>query len=76
MSCFSDDNKPPVADAGPDVHIRWPTHYAELDGSKSFDDDKISYHWTVDHSSPATLVCSMALYIILKYPDNSVCVGH
>jgi hypothetical protein len=50
-----DDNKPPVADAGPDVHIRWPTHYAELDGSKSFDDDKISYHWTVDHSSPATL---------------------
>ena len=59
-SCSSEHNDPPIADAGPDIHIQWPTHNAELDGSKSSDDDKIAtYHWVVDPSSPAVLVSTV-----------------
>ncbi|XP_057210309.1 dyslexia-associated protein KIAA0319-like protein isoform X2 [Triplophysa rosa] len=42
-----ENNKPPVADAGPDKELTLPVDRTTLDGSKSSDDQKIStYHWT------------------------------
>ncbi|MCI4392095.1 hypothetical protein PGIGA_G00142050 [Pangasianodon gigas] len=41
-----ENNKPPVADAGPDKELTLPVDYTTLDGSKSSDDQKIvKYHW-------------------------------
>ncbi|KAM9494411.1 dyslexia-associated protein KIAA0319-like protein isoform 2-T2 [Clarias gariepinus] len=41
-----ENNKPPVADAGPDKELTLPTDRTTLDGSKSSDDQKIvKYHW-------------------------------
>uniref|UniRef100_A0A8C2G3V9 Si:ch211-193k19.1 n=1 Tax=Cyprinus carpio TaxID=7962 RepID=A0A8C2G3V9_CYPCA len=42
-----ENNKPPVADAGPDKELTLPVDRTTLDGSKSSDDQKIvTYHWT------------------------------
>nr|XP_055076695.1 dyslexia-associated protein KIAA0319-like protein [Misgurnus anguillicaudatus]XP_055076696.1 dyslexia-associated protein KIAA0319-like protein [Misgurnus anguillicaudatus] len=42
-----ENNKPPVADAGPDKELTLPVDRTMLDGSKSTDDQKIAtYHWT------------------------------
>ncbi len=42
-----ENNKPPVADSGPDKELTLPVDRTTLDGSKSSDDQKIStYHWT------------------------------
>ncbi|XP_013887360.1 dyslexia-associated protein KIAA0319-like protein [Austrofundulus limnaeus] len=42
-----ENNKPPVADAGPEKELTLPVDRTTLDGSKSRDDQKISsYHWT------------------------------
>ncbi|XP_076865096.1 dyslexia-associated protein KIAA0319-like protein [Brachyhypopomus gauderio] len=41
-----ENNKPPVADAGPDKELTLPVDHTTLDGSKSSDDQKIvAYHW-------------------------------
>ncbi|KAK3531948.1 hypothetical protein QTP86_001831 [Hemibagrus guttatus] len=41
-----ENNKPPVADAGPDKELTLPVDHTTLDGSKSNDDQKIvKYHW-------------------------------
>ncbi|TRY83227.1 hypothetical protein DNTS_032505 [Danionella cerebrum] len=42
-----ENNKPPVADAGPEKELTLPVDYTTLDGSKSTDDQKIAtFHWT------------------------------
>lgn len=42
-----ENNKPPVADAGPEKELTLPMDHTTLDGSKSSDDQKIAtYHWT------------------------------
>lgn len=44
--CPSENNKPPVADAGPEKELTLPVDRTMLDGSKSSDDQKIAtYHW-------------------------------
>lgn len=49
-----DINKPPIANAGPDVTVHLPNRAAELDGSSSFDDHGIVvYEWSRDPKSPA-----------------------
>ncbi|XP_046690535.1 dyslexia-associated protein KIAA0319-like protein isoform X2 [Silurus meridionalis] len=41
-----ENNKPPVADAGPDKELTLPVDHTTLNGSKSSDDQKIvKYHW-------------------------------
>ncbi|XP_072532343.1 dyslexia-associated protein KIAA0319-like protein isoform X1 [Salminus brasiliensis] len=41
-----ENNKPPVADTGPDKELTLPVDHTTLDGSKSTDDQKIvTYHW-------------------------------
>ncbi|XP_029022475.1 dyslexia-associated protein KIAA0319-like protein [Betta splendens] len=41
-----ENNKPPVADAGPEKELTLPVDHTTLDGSKSSDDQKIdTYHW-------------------------------
>uniref|UniRef100_A0A8C5DUV3 PKD domain-containing protein n=1 Tax=Gouania willdenowi TaxID=441366 RepID=A0A8C5DUV3_GOUWI len=41
-----ENNKPPVADAGPEKELTLPVDRTTLDGSKSRDDQKIAtYHW-------------------------------
>ena len=51
---FSDINKPPIANAGPDVVVYLPNRAAELAGSSSYDDHGIvEYEWTRDPKSPA-----------------------
>ncbi|XP_027031335.2 dyslexia-associated protein KIAA0319-like protein isoform X1 [Tachysurus fulvidraco] len=41
-----ENNKPPVADTGPDKELTLPVDHTTLDGSKSYDDQKIvKYHW-------------------------------
>lgn len=41
-----ENNKPPVADAGPEKELTLPVDRTTLDGSKSHDDQKIAtYHW-------------------------------
>ncbi|XP_066530756.1 dyslexia-associated protein KIAA0319-like protein [Hoplias malabaricus] len=41
-----ENNKPPVADAGPDKELTLPVDHTTLDGSKSTDDQRIAtYHW-------------------------------
>jgi hypothetical protein len=53
-----DGNKPPQADAGPDVFVKLPNRAAGLDGSTSSDDYGIvSYTWTRALKSPAAGVC-------------------
>jgi len=43
---FSENNKPPKADAGPDKELTLPVDSTTLDGSKSSDDQKIvSFLW-------------------------------
>lgn len=43
---FAENNKPPVADAGPEKELTLPVDRTTLDGSKSSDDQKIAtYHW-------------------------------
>lgn len=47
-------NQHPVANAGADLVVKLPTRSAEVDGSKSTDDERIvSYEWTRDRKSPA-----------------------
>uniref|UniRef100_A0AAY5EMS3 PKD/Chitinase domain-containing protein n=1 Tax=Electrophorus electricus TaxID=8005 RepID=A0AAY5EMS3_ELEEL len=42
----SENNKPPMADAGPDKELTLPVDHTTLDGKKSSDDQKIvAYHW-------------------------------
>lgn len=42
----AENNKPPVADAGPEKELTLPVDRTTLDGSKSSDDQKIAtYHW-------------------------------
>lgn len=42
----SENNKPPVADPGPEKELTLPVDRTTLDGSKSTDDQNISaYHW-------------------------------
>ena len=54
-----DGNKPPQADAGPDVFVKLPNRAAALDGSSSTDDYGIvSYTWARDIKSPAAGVGS------------------
>ena len=54
MLPFSDINKPPIANAGPDVVVHLPNRAAELDGSRSHDDHGIVvYDWSRDPKSPA-----------------------
>ncbi|KAM7429253.1 hypothetical protein ABFA07_019869 [Porites harrisoni] len=49
-----DINKPPTANAGPDVVVYLPNRAAELVGSSSYDDHGIvEYEWTRDPKSPA-----------------------
>lgn len=49
-----DINKPPIANAGPDVTVHLPNRAAELDGSSSYDDHGIvMYEWSRDPKSPA-----------------------
>lgn len=49
-----DINKPPTANAGPDVVVYLPNRAAELDGSSSYDDHGIvEYEWSRDPKSPA-----------------------
>ena len=51
---ISGANQPPVANAGSDIIVTLPTRSAEIDGSKSSDDQKItSFEWTRDRKSPA-----------------------
>ena len=51
---FLDINKPPIANAGPDVTVHLPNRAAELDGSSSYDDHGIvMYEWSRDPKSPA-----------------------
>ncbi|XP_026867464.2 dyslexia-associated protein KIAA0319-like protein isoform X2 [Electrophorus electricus] len=41
-----ENNKPPMADAGPDKELTLPVDHTTLDGKKSSDDQKIvAYHW-------------------------------
>eukprot|EP00112_Aurelia_sp_Birch-Aquarium-sp1_P020995 Seg554.6 transcript_id=Seg554.6/GoldUCD/mRNA.D3Y31 product="Dyslexia-associated protein KIAA0319-like protein" protein_id=Seg554.6/GoldUCD/D3Y31 len=48
------ENQAPIANAGPDITVNLPARAAELDGSKSTDDQKIvSYEWKRDRKSPA-----------------------
>lgn len=48
-----ENNKPPVADAGPDKELTLPVDHTTLDGSKSSDDQKIvKYHWEKNESVP------------------------
>lgn len=48
-----ENNKPPVADAGPDKELTLPVDRTTLDGSKSSDDQKIvKYHWEKTESVP------------------------
>ena len=50
----SDVNKPPTANAGPDVVVHLPNRAAALDGSRSYDDHGIvEYEWSRDPKSPA-----------------------
>lgn len=57
--CSSDINKPPVANAGPDVVVYLPNRAVELDGSSSYDDHGIvEYEWSRDPKSPAAGVSS------------------
>uniref|UniRef100_A0A8D3BVC5 KIAA0319 like n=1 Tax=Scophthalmus maximus TaxID=52904 RepID=A0A8D3BVC5_SCOMX len=50
-----ENNKPPVADAGPEKELTLPVDRTTLDGSKSSDDQKIAtYHWK-QTSGPADL---------------------
>lgn len=50
----SDVNKPPIANAGPDVVVHLPNRAAALDGSSSYDDHGIvEYEWSRDPKSPA-----------------------
>lgn len=43
----TENNQPPVADAGPEKELTLPVDRTTLDGSKSSDDQKISsYLWT------------------------------
>jgi len=53
--CFvSDEDQPPVADAGGEQAIVLPALLVTVNGSKSSDDHKIvSYLWTRDKNSPA-----------------------
>ncbi|XP_062342948.1 dyslexia-associated protein KIAA0319-like protein [Osmerus eperlanus] len=47
-----ENNKPPVADAGPEKELTLPVDRTTLDGSKSSDDQKIAtYHW-IQSSGP------------------------
>ena len=49
-----DINKPPTANAGPDVVVYLPNRAAELVGSSSYDDHGIvEYEWSRDPKSPA-----------------------
>lgn len=49
-----DVNKPPTANAGPDVIVHLPNRAAALDGSSSYDDHGIvEYEWSRDPKSPA-----------------------
>lgn len=49
----SENNKPPVADAGPEKELTLPVDRTTLDGSKSSDDQKIAtYHWQQIKSVP------------------------
>lgn len=46
QSPFAENNKPPVADAGPEKELTLPVDRTTLDGSKSSDDQKIAtYRW-------------------------------
>lgn len=46
LSFYSENNKPPRADAGPDKELILPVDSTTLDGSKSSDDQKIvSFLW-------------------------------
>lgn len=48
-----ENNKPPVADAGPDKELTLPVDHTTLDGNKSRDDQKIvKYHWEKTESVP------------------------
>lgn len=50
-----ENNKPPVADAGPEKELTLPVDRTTLDGSKSSDDQKIAtYHWNQIKSVPQT----------------------
>lgn len=50
-----ENNKPPVADAGPEKELTLPVDRTTLDGSKSSDDQKIAtYHWKQIKSVPQT----------------------
>ena len=58
---FSDVNKPPIANAGPDVVVHLPNRAAALDGSSSYDDHGIvEYEWSRDPKSPAAGVSVVA----------------
>lgn len=47
----AENNKPPVADAGPEKELTLPVDRTTLDGSKSSDDQKIAtYHWAKTRS--------------------------
>ena len=51
-------NQPPIANAGPDIIVVLPNRAAQIDGSKSKDDQWItSYQWERDAKSPAAGVC-------------------
>lgn len=47
----SENNKPPVADAGPEKELTLPMDHTTLYGNKSHDDQKIAtYQWTKNRS--------------------------
>lgn len=57
-----ENNKPPVADAGPDKELTLPVDRTTLDGSKSYDDQKIvKHHWEKTESVLSQLYNSVIL---------------
>ena len=63
---LSDINKPPEANAGPDVVVHLPNRAAELDGSSSHDDHGIvEYEWSRDPKSPAAGVSVCIIYFVV-----------
>ena len=72
-----DINKPPIANAGPDVVVHLPNRAAELDGSSSYDDHGIvEYEWSRDPKSPAAGVGqTMETKIYCNYMYKILCLG-
>jgi len=65
VTCVTDADQAPVADAGGEQVVVLPAPLVTVNGSNSTDDRKIvSYLWTRDKGSPAAGVCCCSLAIV------------